>query len=228
MEKHWFLLCNEKISGPHSAEEIEEQAKRTEGNLQIWGRGANEWYSLTAWRTNLAKFHEVQKKSESDHPTWRLRIEGRESTPMTYSEMLKKLRTMTDFSAVDVLMEGFSTWRELYAIQKLADDLGITRRSHPRVPIMGTFQGEFGTRTLHARIISISEGGLGITEAPGVQIGDQIRGSITSPNLFMAINCTCEVTFVGQDGYAGLKFTTIPMDAKSSIIAYVNKFVAAS
>ncbi len=131
---------------------------------------------------------------------------------------------MTDFSTVDLWTEGFSQWKEFYAIQRVVDDLGLTRRSHPRVPIMGTLQGEYTDGPVYARVISISEGGLGITEAPKLKIGDVVKGTLTSPNLFLTIHCTSTVVYVGQDGYAGLKFSSIPTEARNSIIAYVAKF----
>ena len=42
--------------------------------------------------------------------------------------------------------------------------------------------------------------------------------------LFVTINTTCEVVYVGNDGYAGLRFVGLPEEFKSSIIEYVRKF----
>ncbi|MNT95603.1 hypothetical protein D3C72_2375100 [compost metagenome] len=77
-------------------------------------------------------------------------------------------------------------------------------------------------------MISISEGGLGVTEVRNLQIGDRFTGNLNSPNLYMQINAICDVVYLGNDGYAGLRFANLPIEAKSSIIEYVNKFATST
>ncbi|MNL61128.1 hypothetical protein D3C87_1850130 [compost metagenome] len=73
-------------------------------------------------------------------------------------------------------------------------------------------------------MISVSEGGFGVNDAKNLQIGEKFMGTLTSPNLYVTINCTCEVVYVGSDGYAGIRFVGLPAEYKTSIVEYVNKF----
>lgn len=223
-EKQWFILLNGQVSGPYLPKDIENQASKNSSSTKIWGRGLGEWVDYTTWFRNLNEGQTTQKNADQHKAIWRMRIEGKETENLTYDDMLNRLRQMTEYKAVDIFTEGSPHWRELYSVQKIVDDLNLTRRSHPRVPIMGTLEGEGPHGEFQARIISISEGGLGITDSKDLHLADKIKATISSPNLFMKISCTCEVVYVGKEGYAGLRFTAIPQDAKSSVIAYVNKF----
>lgn len=223
-EKIWFILNEGLVEGPFDVGGIEEKLSNITNVVQIWGRGNPEWLDISSWRQKIRSLAVEVKKSDENQATWLIRTEGKESQPMSYKEMITYLKSIKDFSSIDLCNLEQRKWKELYAFQRVADDLGITRRSHPRVPIMGTLHGESPQGAVQAKIISISEGGLGVTDATKLRIGDRIKGTLTSPNLFMTINCSCDVVFVGEDGYAGLKFASIPIDAKSSIIAYVNKF----
>ncbi len=216
--KIWFVLENEKVSGPLEPEEVEKQSE-TKQNILIWGRGMTDWQDVPRWRETL-------KQLLAQAPKWKLRVDKKESQLVDFDQMLEYLKTVTDFSHVEVWSESIgSKWKDVYSIRKIVEQLGITRRNHPRVPIMGTLKWE-STRgqDINGRVVSISEGGLGLSDNPGLQIGERFKAHLTSPNLFIAINCTCEVAYQGQDGYTGIKFIGLPIEAKSAIIEYVKKF----
>lgn len=221
--KMWFLLNDGQVSGPFEAAEIEAQLPQAQNPL-IWGRHQTEWTAPDKWRKALQNQVNASPAAKDHAPHWRGRVEGKEWPPMTYEQLLKQLKALSDFSAVDIKNDSFAGWREIYSVQRLVEDLGISRRSHPRVPIMGSLECEGKNGRFTARAISISEGGLGINETRDLSIGERFRATLTSPNLFVTISATCEVVYIGNDGYAGLKFIGLPMEAKSSIIEYVNKF----
>ncbi len=221
--KIWFLMNDGQVSGPFEPAEIESllgQAK----NPQIWGRGQPDWQTPDKWR----KFVQSQPATPAAPPAsqqiWSIRVDGKELPPTTYDGLIRILLKMTDLSSVYVKTENTSGWREIYAVQEIVDDLGVTRRAHPRVPIMGNLTCEAESGTFVARAVSISEGGLGINNTAKMKIGDKFRGTLQSPNLFMTIEATCEVVFIGKEGFAGVRFIGLPHEAKSSIIEYVNKF----
>ena len=224
--KIWFVLIDGQVTGPFEPDEVDTLIS-TSKEIQIWGKGYAEWMEPIRWRQSLKESlqnNPAPKPAESNK-LWRTRVEGREQPPMLYSEMINYLKTLKDFSSVDIFIEKVGQWREIYALQQIADDLGISRRSHPRVPILGTLEAESETKgKFNCRVISISEGGLGVTEVRNLQIGDRFTGTLNSPNLYMQIQAICDVVYVGNDGYAGLRFANLPIEAKSSIIEYVNKF----
>lgn len=223
--KIWFILSEGQVQGPYDPEEIEARLSSVK-DPQIWGRGQSEWMTPLRWRQSLKDAGSVAPASIQGQELWKVRIEGQEKAPMKYDDMIVYLKTLKDYSAVDLASEK-GVWKEIYALPRVVADLGISRRSHPRVPIVGTLacsgdKGEFA-----CRVISISEGGLGVNDARDLQIGQRFESTLTSPNLFVTITSTCEVVYVGNDGYAGLRFVGLPMEFKSSIIEYVNKFTTA-
>ncbi|WP_413557005.1 PilZ domain-containing protein [Bdellovibrio sp. HCB209] len=229
MSKIWFILNDGQVTGPFEPGEVESQIASFKEPL-IWGRGQVEWDTPSKWRVKVKEMVPVSAPGDQSK-NWMTRIEGKvNKEAFKYSDMIVQLKKMTDLSQVDISTDGGKTWKEVYALQQVVDDLGISRRSHPRVPIVGTLEFEVGTTsaTVKCRVISISEGGLGINDAESLQIGQKFFATLTSPNLYQTITTTCEVVYMGNDGYAGLRFVGLPEEFKSSVIEYVRKFATLS
>lgn len=225
--KIWFILSEGQVAGPFNNAEAETRLNSAK-DPQIWGRGQTEWMTASRWRQSLKDILTADKqKPAKTERIWKVRIEGAEKAPLRYPELISFLKTLPDLSAVDLTPEDSNSWKEIYAFSEITKDLGISRRSHPRVPIVGKLTCESSKGDFTCRVISISEGGLGINDAKDFKIGERFKATLTSPNLFVTINSVCEVVYVGNDGYAGLRFVGLPTEFKSSIIEYVNKFATA-
>lgn len=224
-DKKWFILSDSQVTGPYTKSDIDAKINAFNSPL-IWGRGQTEWVTSDKWERLLQEFESTQIRANSAHRErqWKVRIDGHEQRPMTHDQMIDFLKTKTDFGDVQIWTEGYSDWKDIYQIHKIMDELGVSRRQHPRVPIMGTLTCEGATGNFTARVLSISEGGLGVTEANQVRIGEKFKTILKSPNLYAPIHSTVEVVYVGGDGYAGLKFTGLHSESKSTIIEYVKKF----
>jgi hypothetical protein len=221
----WFLLRDGQVTGPYEKEDVESRLTLGSSPL-IWGRGQTEWVAPDRW-AQLLKEGESQLRSQRNAGAdrlWKIRIAGQELKPMNHDQMIDFLRTQKDLSEIQIWTEGYTDWKEIYQIHKIMDELGVSRRQHPRVPIMGTLTCEGATGNITARILSVSEGGLGITDAPDVKIGEKFKTILKSPNLYAPIHSTVEVVYVGADGYAGMKFISLHPESKSTIIEYVKKF----
>lgn len=222
--KIWFILNEGQVTGPHDEEEIEHRLVSAK-EPQIWGRGLSEWMGPARWRQSLNEISHVAPSIAGTPHLWKVRIHGEEKSPMPYDDLITFLKSQKDLSPVEVAMgDGLPKWKEVYAFSQITGDLGVSRRAHPRVPIVGTLTCQSDEGEFTCRVISISEGGLGITDAKNLKIGQQLKTSLTSANLFITINSTCDVVYVGGDGYAGLRFNGLPSEFKSSIVEYVNKF----
>lgn len=225
--KIWFILSEGQTTGPHDPEEVEKILPSLK-DPQVWGRGHTEWMQPSRWRQLLREAGHIiplpTPNPEKPQGLWRVRIHAEEKPPLRYGELIPYLKNISDLSGVEVIPEAGDSWKEVYEIPRLVEELGISRRGHPRVPIMGTLSYEIPQGEATCRVISISEGGIGINDAHGMQIGNQFEGVLTSPNLYVTINATFEVVYVGVDGYAGLRFVDLPDEFKSSVIEYVNKF----
>lgn len=224
--KIWFILSEGQVSGPYDQDEIETRLNSAK-EPQLWGRGQSEWMTPSRWRQALRDSHQVTPSGAESQGVWKVRVEGQEKSPMKYSDLIAYLKTLKDYSAVDICTDSSQVWKEVYAVPRVVEDLGISRRSHPRVPMVGTLVCEGPKGEFTCRVISISEGGLGVNDAKHLKIGERFEATLTSPNLFVTITSTCDVVYVGNDGYAGLRFVGLPTEFKSSIIEYVNKFATA-
>lgn len=222
--RKWFILSDEKVHGPFVQEVVEAQARSLPGAL-IWGRGHTDWVDLAHWERALLDLESTNTRTRLQvEREWHVRNAGQEFKPTSYAGMIEYLKTVPDFKDILIWTEGYSEWKEIYQIHKILDDLGVSRRRHPRVPVMGSVELETPTGVLTARALSISEGGLGITDSPQVRIGDRFKVTIKSNNLYGEVHATAEVVFVGSDGYSGLKFIGLPTESKGAIIEYVKKF----
>ena len=144
---------------------------------------------------------------------------------MTKVELMAFAARTDDPSLIAIFDRKSQDWKEIYAFKDIVDKLGLTRRKHPRVPILAQFNG---TTSRHekfsARLVTISIGGLGLTDVFDLNIGDMIYGNITSPHFYSPVAIESEVTYCGNDGYVGLKFTQINDDSMSLVTDYVKRF----
>ena len=220
--RRWFILENNQVNGPYQTSEVEALVPTAVDPL-IWGRGLSEWLPTNAWRESLKDPHLLAALSVDDRQ-WRYRYEGKEYGPVSFEDLMAVLKSNNDFAEFLVCNEIQKEWQELYMVAKICNELGISRRSHPRVPIMATLLCESTRGPITVKVISISEGGLGVSNAGTFKIGEKYKGLLTSSNLYNNINCMIEVMYVGAEGYAGLQFLSLPIEAKSAIISYIKKF----
>lgn len=223
-DRKWFLLADSQVSGPFSKEEVLARAAPLKEPL-VWGRGSTEWVQMSRWDRTVKDLETLDNKPKSSvDRQWKIKNAGVEMKLMSHDQMLEYLKTQKDYGEIQIWTDGYTEWKDIYQIHKILDELGVSRRLHPRVPIMGTLTCEGATGTFNARVLSISEGGLGITDSPDVKIGEKFKTLLKSPNLYAPIHATTEVVYVGADNYAGLKFIGLHPESKSAVIEYVRKF----
>jgi len=226
--KIWFILNEGQVTGPYDADEVEQTISQGAGkSLQVWGKGQNEWMEPAKWRQAFKQSltqAQADAAAAEEKPSWYVSVDGHEYPPLSYKQLIQYLKTLKSLAAVDLKTESEKVWRDVYSFQRIVNDLGITRRAHPRVPIMGTLQCEGSNGNFTARALSISEGGLGMSQTANLQIGDKLRLVLTSPNLHGTVTAHCDVVYIGNDGYAGLRFKSLTEENKSLILEYVNKF----
>jgi len=223
-DRRWFLLNQGQVRGPFDQASIEAEVPNLAAPL-IWGRGQAEWLAPEKWRKALENQVAIAARVRTPDRLWRVRIGDEELRPLTYEQMIETLKGKDSFQNVWIWTEGYSEWRDVFQVHKIMDELGVGRRAHPRVPIAGQVLCEGATGSFVGRALSVSEGGMGITEVPSMKIGEKFKILLKSPNLFSPLHATAEVIYVGPDGYAGLKFVGLQTESKSSIIEYVKKFL---
>ncbi len=219
----WFFMTDQEVKGPFSKEEIESLFISTPLGL-AWGKGFAEWMGPNDWKKSAESVSQQDLAAETQDPLWKLKIRDNIVGPLSYLELIQTIKQQEDVNVLHVWSEADADWKDVFAINRIVEDLGITRREHSRVPIMGKLHIELPKGFHESKVVSISEGGLGIHEAPVLMLGEKFKASFESPHMFATINATCEVVYNGGDGYMGLRFVHLPMEAKSGIIEYVRKF----
>lgn len=220
----WFILIDGAVQGPFNKEQIELMIKEAKNPL-VWGKGLSEWLSPTKWREHLAtpqgKTLEAPAKAEV---LWSYQIKKKNFGPFDYQQLLKELRNLASHDEVLVQSTEQSVWIPLYSLDSMLSDLGISRREHPRVPILALLDCKAKDASFKLRMHSLSEGGAGVTSDHVLQIGENFDFTMNSPNLVMPIYGKAEVVFSGGTKEYGLKFVGLSADAQSLIADYVRKF----
>lgn len=219
--QRWFILQDNQVAGPYLDGEVEARLSQMKNPL-VWGRGMSEWMPPANWRE--AKKNIEAAAPAPQEPRWKIRLGKIESGPFEWDQFIQELKKHSDFDGILVNNDRQPDWQEVYLVPKVADELGISRRAHARVPIMGTLHCEMSQGAMDVKVISISEGGLGVSGAERLKIGENFRAALVSPNLFQTINCQCETVYLGAEGYAGLRFVNLPVEGKSAVIEYIKKF----
>lgn len=248
----WFINQSNKIQGPFDNSEVPSILQRTGGqSVFLWSRGMSEWIHADKWTPLLSQNKDVErdlgslpakseqqvrfslslppeKKSEKESVSmekFKVRYNMVDQPMMNKDELLVFTMKQDDVSKIAVYDSFSKEWREIYAIPEIADKLGLSRRKNARVPILAQFVGaSFKGAKLNSRVVTISVAGMGLTNTFDLNIGDNIRGQITSPHFFTPLNIEAEVTYTGTDGYIGLRFSQINDDTLALITEYVNKF----
>lgn len=223
-----------KVSGPNEATAISSQ------NRPPLQKGPNEATSI--FNQNLSAqngFSEAtvinQQNSTTKTPLqdpnanqgafYKVQVNFVDQPLMSKNELLALIAKQEDVSVIAIQDPKSKEWKEVYAFPDIIEKLGISRRKDPRVPILAQFTGRTNRNPqFAARIITISEGGVGLTEVHELNIGDDVEGQMTSPHFFQPVNFRAEVVYAGLDGYIGLKFNQINEESKASIVDYIKKF----
>ncbi len=249
----WFYQMNQIVKGPISISELKKiiQTFPDPQKTLVWSRGYTEWIAADRWNPNLeipeatvviasppiheqntvvpAKYSPPQKTDSSENlnrtEKFRVQLNFIDQPSMTKDELMAFAARVEDPAQIAIFDAQSKDWKEIYAYKDIVEKLGLSRRKHQRVPILAQFTGE---STHHnkftARLVTISIGGLGLTEVFDLKIGDKIWGQVTSPHFYSPVTIEADVTYSGNDGYVGLKFTQINDDSQSLVTDYVKRF----
>ncbi|MEK6772444.1 MAG: PilZ domain-containing protein [Bdellovibrionota bacterium] len=221
-EKIWFIMKGDQITGPFEKLQAEIELNAAPKCL-IWGKGMTEWLTDTEWQDYK---NQPQPQVVSENYQWKYKFSDETITgPMGYQEMIFSLKKVKDYEDLQIWSESFEDWKSIFLLPSVSDDLGISRRKHSRVPIMGLLEAELDDKgTQSFRVISISQGGVGLSAAKSLKLGANFKGVITSINLNNTIHCDCNVTYAREDGYIGIEFGSLPAESLNTIVEYVKKF----
>lgn len=175
-------------------------------------------------KPNLAK--DLKAPVATVTEKYRVQYDFVDKGEMTKEELTAFTAKQEDVAKISVFDKKTRDWKDIYSVPEIVQRLGITRRGNQRVPILAQFSGSHLTTgsKINARVITISSGGIGLTDNFELKLGETIQGQLTSPHFYSPVNMTAEVTYAGLDGYVGLKFVGMNDEMMALVTDYVNRF----
>lgn len=220
----WFAQKNNKITGPFDQTHIESLLQSNSDDLLLWGKGLSEWLTAKEWQDHIKGIQ--AEMTEAQNPNWYFKTSQSSSKPLNFNTLIAEIKKLNTYEDLMIKNDQQDKWVSIFALPLVADEIGITRRQMPRVPILGFLTGQRvdDHSTIKAKVVTISQGGCGVTEGTGITSGTSLKGIIKSPNLIGDIHISADVVYIGKDGYIGMKFSSISPESQSQIVEYVNKF----
>lgn len=220
----WFAQKNNKITGPFDQTHIESLIQGTSEDLLVWGKGLSEWLTPKEWHDHIQGLQ--AELNGAQNPNWYFKTAQISSNPLNFNTLIAEIKKLNSYEDLMIKNDQQDKWVSIFALPLVADEIGITRRQMSRVPILGFLTGHRvdDHSSVKAKVVTISQGGCGVTEGIGLTSGTSLKGIIKSPNLIGDIHVGADVVYIGKDGYIGMKFSSISPESQSQIIEYVNKF----
>lgn len=228
MRKLWFLLHQNVVNGPLNSPELEDHLSQM-GDVQkaaIWWRGQAEWMNADTWKKNLPSILQSFEMSP-DKKAYYLDYMGEKLGPLSVKEIALRLKTVKSLDDVRLWSNDDRHWQSVYEVGALCDILGLTKRSHSRVPMIGSCVVQKDSLKGIADVTSISIGGLGILFNEKPILSGVISLELRSPSLFNSIKTRAEVAYAKENGNYGLKFLNLSQENQAALLEYIKSFEAA-
>lgn len=220
-----FVLEKKIVSGPFAKEDLEKmiQSGEVKTTSQVWWRGQHEWMLAKAWLEYKPDTSNVVKMKKDAN--WFIEKEGKTFGPLSRIDLVAHLRDSKNLNSVKVWKRGQKARATVYQYNDLTDALGIVQRKSPRAPIVGDIDITTERGKVQAKLCSISEGGLGMTDIDEIYQGEKIQMEVDSPLLADKIICEGFVRYKTPNGRIGIQFESINSEAVTNIVDYINQFV---
>ncbi len=96
------------------------------------------------------------------------------------------------------------------------------RRRSFRCPVQIPVYVSAGTRPeIMATSVNISEVGIALTNAPGLQVGDRVALRLTLPHTHSAARINAEICWCDPAGSAGMEFVQVPAPVKEQLVSWL-------
>ena len=196
--KEWFILNSGDVSGPWSQQEAEAYLI-SQRQSQIWKKGQNEWMSSEAWLKKYYFSDQTTLEKDENTTLYNLKDDHKQLTKVSLSTLVDYLKNQENLNNVYICRDGETIWKEAYTFSEITESLGISRRKSPRMPLLGTLSLHTPQVKKFPAVV-IGEGGLGITLAQELTIGEIYEGLVESSSLNLPLSVQVEVVFVAPNG----------------------------
>ncbi|MCB0413739.1 MAG: DUF4339 domain-containing protein [Bdellovibrionales bacterium] len=218
----WFIMSEDETTGPLSTEQVKSLHKNDlikESSL-IWSRHLNEWKLLSEWISNVDDDLSINEIKNAKN--WYFALNQKKFGPYTREALIEHLvEHKEQLKNILLWTKGMKNWNSLFDFLDIIDELGINARQIPRASIEGQLLIKSNNDKIPFPTSTISENGLGILNAFGLQVGEEVQGEFISPHFSNRIYLNAEVRYIDEHGFAGLMYTQINMEAKQAIVNYI-------
>ncbi len=226
---NWFISINEDITGPFNTNkvlELKSDANFDSSEALVWGSLLVQWIKYDNWVKSHQDILNNKFKTKTKNQIWYF-AENSQSKPVgPFSKLvlISQLAELDDKDKVLIWAKGMEAWASLFEFNDILESLNISRRKHPRAPISGQaiLKAEDG-QTLIGKIDIISPGGCGVSNIPGLEIGQVFQIEIKSPDFYNSISAIGKILHKSDVDAYGIKFEKIHVESKSTIISYLKE-----
>lgn len=218
----WFLLNNEQVKGPFTEDQIKSDLRSGRGDQDslVWGRLLQHWLPLRQWQTELPNL--LKRAAESkDLRSWHYAVDGSTYGPFTRAQLIKEIAELRSKNELLIWTKGMPSWGHIYEFQDLMEEVGVSRRQHPRAAITGSAVIKSADKTLLGQLVTISPGGCGVVGVEGLAPGEKMSLDLKSDAFNETLRLRAEVRYVTDSHFVGIKFENISTEALSRIIEYI-------
>ena len=224
----WFIFDESNVAGPFSTEELNHKLQygMISEQVLVWGKAQQEWKPATWWVENLDQLT-TKLENQFDERLWHYAYEGEAYGPVDRKSLVYELKKVAgDANKCLIWTKGMENWAAIHEFHDLMDEIGVNRRTHPRAPLQGRILIHLDNgQTMLGQLNSISEGGFGGSNLPGLRPGEQVKVEIQSDHL-APINSQAQVRYVEEaNGVVGFKFMNVSRESLSQIIGFVKNSV---
>jgi hypothetical protein len=230
MDKCWFLLLNENISGPFAPEEIKSRVSAAGPGAQclVWTKGQKQWLPAAYWEQNLDKIVSELPKPAHKTEEWYVGHNDHTIGPVSQVEIIKYLRGVDSFEwdAIRIWKSGQQNWNKIFQYPDILEEIGGSRRMYVRVPLNAMVVVNHEGEEQIGKATSISLGGMGIVGLKEMKIGHTLKLTIKADEFGQPVYVAAHVRYITPDGETGCQFQSLNMEFQARIQDYIKKFQA--
>ena len=228
MSQSWFLHSNNLVTGPFSTVDV--KSKIASGKLapdtMIWWKGQREWAPISFWQEHIETILD-SVAMQTQNAIWTIYQGKTQIGPLSKTDLISKLKGLPDLAGVMLWARGMQEPISLFEVHDVMELIGINRRDFERRPLMaqvGVSRLKRDPKEFQTNAASIGEGGIGIVGQHDLKRGDEVGLAIETPALGGTLVVRGEVSYVTEQGYAGIRFVKLTAEAVAVIHDYVRKF----
>ncbi|MCB9072100.1 MAG: PilZ domain-containing protein [Bdellovibrionaceae bacterium] len=231
MQIEWFVFHKNSILGPFSTEDVKAQisSQKIAQDAFIWWKGEKDWVAIDVW---LKDYPAIIKKLEAHFKVrWKIRDEHGETPFMSFEDSIQHLKLLELRNTIFICKEdkdGVEQWESIFSNTIFLNALEMTRRKHPRVPIVATAKvsKKDSKFSYLVKVNIIGQGGMGVSGlGRNFPAGTTVEVRLESPNISVPVVAEGRILYMTKDGLSGIEFGLINSESEAALIEYVNQFI---